>query len=42
LDGESYTVVGVMAPGVNKEPLWPVLAIRADGLELRHPGSTGL
>jgi len=30
LDGESYTVVGVAAPGAGQEPLWPVLVIRAD------------
>jgi putative ABC transport system permease protein len=30
LDGESYTVVGVAAPGAGQEPLWPVLVIRED------------
>jgi len=30
LDGESYNVVGVAAPGAGQEPLWPVLVIRAD------------
>jgi putative ABC transport system permease protein len=30
LDGESYTVVGVAAPGAGQEPLWPVLVVKAD------------